>query len=113
MTRKSAVNDLDEPYTSRKLAQILQIDAQHWEKLLYISGGKLELTKCFFYVLHWQFAAEGAPSLTPKMQLPHKLFLTQGNDREPTKIDQEDCSKPHKTLGVMKAPNRLQAGKLQ
>jgi hypothetical protein len=39
-----AVNNEDEPYTSRKPAQILQTDIHHWEKLLFTSGGKLELT---------------------------------------------------------------------
>jgi hypothetical protein len=45
-----AVDDSETPYTSSELAQVLQIDAQHWEKLLFTSGGKLELTKCFFSI---------------------------------------------------------------
>ena len=51
--------------------------------------------------------------LTPKDQIPHQLMITQGNDNEPTEIIQKDCSEPHKTLGVMKAPNRSQNGEIQ
>jgi hypothetical protein len=107
-----AVNDSEQPYTSQQLVEILQIDAQHWEKLLITSGGKLELSKCFFYIMHWKFTPEGTPSLTGKDELPHKLLLQQGNNRVPTEILQKDCDESHKTLGVMKAPNRSQAGEI-
>jgi hypothetical protein len=108
-----AVNDAETPYTAQELAQVLQIDAQHWEKLLFTSGGKLELTKCFFYLMYWKFDDDGLPSLTKKADLPHKLMLYQGNDREQTEIEQKDCSEPHKTLGVMKSPDRSQKGELK
>ena len=110
-----AVNDAQAktPHTPAKLVQVLQDDAQHWERLLFISGGKLELNKCFFYALIWQFDTDETPTLTPKDQIPHQLMITQGNDNEPTEIIQKDCSEPHKTLGVMKAPNRSQNGEIQ
>jgi hypothetical protein len=100
-------------HTSQEFAQILQIDAQHWETLLSTSGGKLELSKCFFYLMYWRFMENGMPQLTPKDQLPHTLMLHQGNDIAPTEILQKDCSKLHRTLGVMKAPNCSQTGELQ
>jgi hypothetical protein len=34
---------------------ILQRDAQIWEKLLYITGGKLEISKCNFALFLWEF----------------------------------------------------------
>jgi hypothetical protein len=107
-----AVNDAEIQYTSQKLAQALQTDAQHWEKLLFASGRKLELTKCFFYIMYWKFSADGITSLTKKAQLPHQLMLQQGNKQEPTESDQKDCSEPHKTMGVTKAPDRSQTGKI-
>ena len=107
-----AVNDANSvtPATPTQLIQKLQTDAQHWERLLFISGGKLELNKCFFYLLIWKFNDDGMPSLMTKAQLPHKLMITQGNDNEPTEIDHKDCATAHRTLGVMKAPNLSQAG---
>jgi hypothetical protein len=109
-----AVNNFKTPYSPQKMVEILQADAQHWEKLLFTSGSKLELSKCFFYLLYWwQFNSDGIPSLsTSKAQIPHQLMLTQGNDLEPTEIEQIDCTSAHKTLGVMKSPNRYQAGKI-
>jgi hypothetical protein len=107
-----AVNDSEKPYTSQQLVDILQIDAHHWEKLLFTSGGKLELSKCFFYIMHWKFSSDGIPSLTSKDELPHQLLLHQGNDRVPTEIIQKDCGDSHKTLGVMKVPNRSQASEI-
>jgi hypothetical protein len=108
-----AVNDTKQPKTLLQLTQLLQTDAQHWEKLLFTSGGKLELTKCFFYMLYWKFDEDGMPTLTPKAEIPHKLMLYQGNETEQTEIEQKDCSEAHKTLGVMKAPNRSQVGQIQ
>jgi 23S rRNA pseudoU1915 N3-methylase RlmH len=72
-----AVNDTGKQLTSRELAQVLQTDAQHWEKLLFTSGGKLELSKCFFYIMYWKFTEDGMPFLTPKSELSHKLMLQQ------------------------------------
>jgi hypothetical protein len=108
-----AVNDTEERLTSREMARVLHTDAQHWEKLLFTSGGKLELSKCFFYIMYWKFTEDGMPSLTPKTELPHKFMLNQGSDTEPTEIGQKYCTEQHNTLGVMKSPDRSQSGKLQ
>ena len=39
-----------------------QITAQWWEQLLFSTGGKLELTKCFYHPILWHFDDEGIPS---------------------------------------------------
>jgi hypothetical protein len=82
----------DAPYTPAQLVQTLQSNVQHWERLLFISDGKLELTKCFFYILIWKFSAGDLSSPTTKDQLSYTLMLTQGNDAEPTEIDHKHCS---------------------
>jgi hypothetical protein len=78
----AAVNDAKSPTpcTPHHLVQAPQTDAQHWERLLFVSGGKLELNKCFFCLMIWHFSDNGTPSLTPKAQLPHSLMIAQGND---------------------------------
>jgi hypothetical protein len=109
-----AANGTENNLMSRELAQVLQTDAQHREKLLLTSGGKLEfISKCFFYIMYWKFTEDGMPILTSKTEWPHKLMLHQGNDSKPTEIEQKDCTEPHKTLGVMKSPDRSQSGELQ
>jgi hypothetical protein len=37
----------------------LTLSAQWWEELLHASGGKLELPKCFFYIVSRLFDSEG------------------------------------------------------
>jgi hypothetical protein len=51
-------NDI-ESLTSR-----LRHDMIAWKELLEASGGKLELTKCFYYILTWRFDNKGNPILT-------------------------------------------------
>ena len=42
----------------------LQIIAQTWEHLLFLSGGKLNLGKCSWYVLRWEWD-KGRPVISP------------------------------------------------
>ena len=51
-----AVNDANSatPSTPTQHIKTLQTDVQHWERLLFTSEGKLELNKCFFYLLIWK-----------------------------------------------------------
>jgi hypothetical protein len=39
----------------------LRADMIAWKELLEASGGKLELTKCFCYILTWRFDKKGHP----------------------------------------------------
>jgi hypothetical protein len=61
-----------------ELVTALEKDAQNWERYLSASGGCLELTKCFYYVLAWSFNVFGEPS--PMLveginQKSHTVFL--------------------------------------
>ena len=51
------------------IAEQLQHDAQEWEQLLAATGGKLELSKCFYYILQWKFDEEGRLSCASKEEL--------------------------------------------
>lgn len=35
------------------------MDSTIWTNLLSATGGKLELAKCFYYILSWKFSAQG------------------------------------------------------
>jgi hypothetical protein len=39
----------------------MQSDAQIWNNLLWCTGGKLELTKCSFHALQFEFKPNGTP----------------------------------------------------
>jgi hypothetical protein len=49
---------------------MIQQDAQTWERLLWTSGGLLKLEKCLYYLMIWTFDAKGTASLTPASEPP-------------------------------------------
>ena len=79
--------------------------AQYWEQLLDATGGKLELPKCFYYILRWNFNKEGEASLATKEEIPYEIKLTQSQSGEECTIEQKDCREAHKTLGSHVAPS--------
>ena len=62
---------LDEAMPYAELIAKAQACAQIWEWLLYSSGGALELWKCFWYLMYWQWV-NGCPLW---LQLFHVLVL--------------------------------------
>ena len=48
----------------KTLKEKMQEDAQLWHDLLLVSGGKLELPKCGYHLIHYDFE----PSRIPKMR---------------------------------------------
>jgi hypothetical protein len=47
--------------------ELLTHNTQLWERLLHASGGKLELSKCKFTVMQWDFDPAGRPLLQVKI----------------------------------------------
>lgn len=56
----SFTQDIQPPI--QDLIRKMQHDAQLWHDLLWSSGGALELPKCFYQILHWDFL-DGKPML--------------------------------------------------
>jgi hypothetical protein len=77
---------------------ILQKDAQHWEKLLYVSGGKLEIPKCKFAFFKWTFNYLGIATLQPNNN--QHIQVTSSEDRKPMIVHQIDPSTAYKYVGV-------------
>jgi hypothetical protein len=63
------INETMEAPSATTIAQQLQNDASIWERLLSATRGKLELSKCFYYIFQWKFDEEGVPSHTSKQEL--------------------------------------------
>jgi hypothetical protein len=81
----------------------MKLDAQLWSDLLWLSGGLLELGKCSFHQVHFDFAPDGTP------------LMRAGTFGDPLQVHDESTDKlvtipaksvytPHKTLGHYKAP---------
>jgi len=47
--------------TPEVLTRIMNIDAQLWSDLLWISGGLLKLPKCSYHQIHFDFLPSGKP----------------------------------------------------
>ena len=84
----------------------LQGATQTWAKLLEASGGKLELSKCFYYVLSWKFTNEGCPIPMTIQEQEHlhypKITINDPETNNEIYIQQKECQCHHKTLGVHK-----------
>lgn len=99
----------NQPPTS-ELLQKAQHDAQQWHDLLHASGGALELSKCVYQLITWQFLSKGQPlleagvpnhSVQVNTQLPNGQCTTQA-------IQGLSAYSAHKTLGHFKDPNGAQ-----
>ena len=87
-----------------EIVEGLQKTAQWWEELLYATGGKLELSKCFFYLLHWTFNDLGHPTLATPEEMRKEIKIRQSEDQLEVEITQKPCQEAHKTLGIMTKP---------
>lgn len=58
--RNDFLGSLMVPVVVLILMTMLQQQAQSWERLLFSSGGKLELDKCLFYILAYWFKSNGS-----------------------------------------------------
>lgn len=88
----------------KKLTDTLKMDTQIWDQLLSASGGKLEFSKCFYYILSWKFTSEGDPEpmTTAEIQAQTGPLTVPGDNNEPIEIKMLDVNDSHKTLGAHK-----------
>jgi hypothetical protein len=67
---QNGLNDahLATPWTISDLSCRLAHMSQTWEKLLFSSGGALELSKCFYYIVYWKWV-NGLPKMLTKAEM--------------------------------------------
>eukprot|EP00957_Ditylum_brightwellii_P110294 8412409-Ditylum_brightwellii.AAC.1 len=54
-------NFYNEDVTPEELIHLMQEDAQIWSNLLWLTGDLLELDKCSYHFIWYQFLQEGTP----------------------------------------------------
>jgi hypothetical protein len=91
-----------------------------WGLIVQATGGYLKATKCFCYMMAWQWK-NGEPTLRPLSQLPkYELMIPQKNG-QPVPIPMADVTMSKETLGVFSCPagdfgahitNKMAKGKL-
>lgn len=91
---------------SRSFAELvssLETIAQTWEKLLHYSGGALNLSKCSWYAMVWDWR-KGRPQLRDILPTDPQVQLTQGSSTTPATIQRQDLSQSMRILGVYQNP---------
>ena len=88
------------PDLIKRLADI----AQTWEQLLSYSGGSLNLKKCSWYVMYWEWL-EGRPILRPIQPTDPDVILTQGASLDTHSIKRTPLDASTRMLGVYLSPN--------
>lgn len=89
--------------TPEFLRDIMQLDAQLWSNLLWLSGSLLELGKCSFHQIHFDFEPGGSPIMRSGTFGTPLQIHDESTDQLVT-IPAESVCMPHKTLGHQKAP---------
>jgi hypothetical protein len=84
---------------------MLQQDSQTWERLLWTSGGLLNISKCLFYILAWCFDSKGRATMVPATDIHPSLRLTSGNDPNRAAINHFNYDTAHTYLGDSLTPN--------
>jgi hypothetical protein len=77
-----------------------------WKDLLETSGGKLDLKKCFYYILSWKFDDHGNPiptTLVEQREVLNQVHIPDCSLATPIAIKQKEVIVEHKTLGCFKS----------
>jgi hypothetical protein len=86
--------------TRQKIIAQLENNAQLWAELLGVTRGALELSKCSYHILAWQFKVTGGPALrTDKLRFQGVKDPVTGEDQ---KLEYISPYAARKTLGHYK-----------
>ena len=96
LRRRNILLNIDE------LAAGMQADARNWQTFLDISGGKLAITKCLYYLCHWIWTTDGTPSLLDATTIGN--LISMNDDPTAEQPPHLDPWTSHLTLGVWKSP---------
>jgi hypothetical protein len=65
------------------------------------TGGKVELSKCFYCPIIWQFDNDGNATIQDPDHTSSTITLVDIITKQNTPIESKSCNDAHKTLGVM------------
>jgi hypothetical protein len=101
------VNSFFDEETSMTLPRLVQ-KAKHnvevWTKILSVSGGSLELSKCSYHVLSWRFSIQGAPVLFRVNADSDTIQVLDPVSGQVKALEYLPPYTAHKTLGHFKEP---------
>ena len=74
-----------------------------WEQLLFFSGGSLNLSKCSWYIMYWDWK-QGRPILRKLQDDDSTVVLRRGESESKTQIKRLETNKSSPILGVIQTP---------
>ena len=89
----------DTQQSERKVHAHIKRMSQLWEQLLYITGGRLELSKCFWLPITWRWH-QGKPKMVNKNPRGKALYVRESETKEWIPIPRKTGSDAEKRLGV-------------
>jgi hypothetical protein len=105
---------LSHPPSTQELFNGLKSDSQIWERLLWSSGGLLEIEKCRYYTVQWKFRPTGQVKMLTAAELDAPLFqLSKGKTKTSVTVPQLDCDEAFRTLGIHKTISGDQTKQIQ
>ena len=93
--------------TLESLLEQASKDSQLWHDILTAANQELELTKCKYHVIHFQFQENGAPTMVDEDTPPAPLKIT-GKHGQAVTIAHVKSSRAIKYLGCHKSPMNQQ-----
>ncbi len=89
----------DQPQTEHMVYKHIKRMGQLWENLLYLTGGRLELSKCFWIPISWRWIG-GKPRMVYKQQMRRNLRLRESETKDMIDIPRRTGKETEKRLGV-------------
>ena len=86
-----------------ELVVTLENMAQTWERLLHFSGGTLNLSKCSWFTMYWDWK-NGRPELRNADEDDPRVAIRQGTNAVPTPIKRQQLDQASRILGVFLTP---------
>jgi hypothetical protein len=92
------VNDFlsDEAPPLDSLIKLMATNAQLWNDLLHVSGGLLEVSKCSYHILYFDFCPNGIPFMKGSSD-GHPLQLTDSATATNIQVKAKSAYMTHKT----------------
>jgi hypothetical protein len=87
------------------IATRLQTLTQKSERLVFVTGGGLQPSKCLWYAIVWGWNEHGEAYMLPVHQTPAEIWLTVGTTLTPLLIQRKETNETSRTLGCHIAPD--------
>ncbi len=89
----------DQKQNEKTVCKYIKRMSQLWEQLLFITGGRLELSKCFWVPITWRWK-QGKPTMLHKHRGRQELFLCESETNKIVRIPRQSGTDVAKRLGI-------------